>query len=105
MPIHSIPFLLVWGSLIAVTLKRFICCSIEQFYTLYNVHIDGFKDNRLLLVFSAESIIKKQRKQLTDVLERMYFFLKENTARAHPKREKLKGLYQFGVEPYFEFQS
>lgn len=25
---------LVWGSLIAVTLKHFICSSIEQFYTL-----------------------------------------------------------------------
>ena len=45
-----------------------------------------------------ESIVKHKRKQLTDVLERTYFFLKENTGRAHPKRDKSTGLYQFGVE-------
>ena len=46
-----------------------------------------------------ESIVKHKRKQLTDVLERTYFFLKENAGRAHPKRDKSTGLYQFGVEP------
>ena len=45
-----------------------------------------------------ESIVKHKRKQLTDVLERTYFFLKENAGRAHPKRDKSTGLYQFGVE-------
>ena len=48
-----------------------------------------------------ESIVKHKRKQLTDVLERTYFFLKENAGRAHPKRDKSTGLYQFGVEPNY----
>lgn len=42
---------------------------------------------------------------MNDVLERTYFFLKENAARSHIKRDKSKGLYQFGVEPNFKFQN
>ena len=41
---------------------------------------------------------------MNDVLERTDFFLKENAARAHIKRDKLKGLYQFGAEPNFDVQ-
>lgn len=95
---------LVWGSLIAVTLKRFICSSIEQFYALEMSTLTVSKTTVHWWYSLLESIIKNRRKHLTDVLERTYFFLKENAARAHPKRDRLKGLYQFGVEPNFESQ-
>ena len=95
---------LVWGSLIAVTLKRFICSSIEQFYALEMSTLTVSKTTVYWWYALLESIIRNRRKQLIDVLERTYFFLKENASRAHPKRDKLKGLYQFGVEPNFESQ-
>ena len=95
---------LVWGSLIAVTLKRLIYSSIEQFYAL-EMSILNISKTTVFWWFSLlEAVIHNQRKQMNNVLERTYFFLKENAARAHPKRDKLKGLYQFGVEPNFEVQ-
>jgi Transposase DDE domain len=96
---------LVWGSLMAVTLKRFICSSIEQFYALEMSTLTVSKTTVYWWFSMLESIIKNKRKQLTDVLERTYSFLKENAARAHPKRDKQKGLFQFAVVPSFEVQS
>jgi len=93
---------LVWGSLIAVTLKRFICSSIEQFYALEMSTLTVSKTTVFWWFALLEALIHNRRKQMNDVLERTYFFLKENAARAHIKRDKLKGLYQFGVEPNFE---
>jgi len=95
---------LVWGSLIAVTLKRFICSSIEQFYALEMSTLTVSKTTVFWWFSLLEAVIHNRRKQMKDVLERTYFFLKENAARAHPKRDRLKGLYQFGVKPNFEVQ-
>ncbi len=90
---------LVWSSLIATMLKRFICSSIEQFYQMEMSTLTVSKTTVYWWYSLLESIVNHKRKQLTDVLERMYFFLKENAGRAHPKRDKSTGLYQFGVEP------
>ena len=70
---------LVWSSLIATILKQFICKH-RTILPNGDVNVDGLQNNRLLVV-------------LTDVLERIYFFLKENAGRAHPKRDKSTGLY------------
>jgi len=94
---------LVWGSLIAVTLKRFICSSIEQFYALEMSTLTVSKTTVFWWFALLETVIYNRRKQMNDVLKRTYFFLKENAARAHIKRDKSIGLYQFGVEPNFEF--
>ncbi len=90
---------LVWSNLIATMLKRFICSSIEQFYQMEMSTLTVSKTTVYWWYSLLESIVNHKRKQLTDVLERTYFFLKENAGRAHPKRDKSTGLYQFGVEP------
>jgi hypothetical protein len=95
---------LVWASLIATMLKRFVCSSIEQFYALEMSTLTVSKTTVYWWYTLLESIINNKRKQLNDVLERTYFFLKENAARAHPKRDRLSGLYQFAVEPSFRGQ-
>ena len=92
---------LVWSSLIATILKRFICSSIEQFCQMAMSMLTVSKTTVYWWYSLLESIVKHKRKQLTDVLERTYFFLKENTGRAHPKRDKPTGLYQFSVEPNY----
>ncbi len=92
---------LVWSSLIATILKRFICSSIEQFCQMAMSTLTVSKTTVYWWYSLLESIVNHKRKQLTDVLERTYFFLKENAGRAHPKRDKSTGLYQFGVEPNY----
>jgi len=96
---------LVWGSLMAVTLKCFICSSIEQFYALEMSTLTVSKTTVYWWFSLLDAIINNKRKQLTDVLEQTYSFLKENAARAHPKRDKLKGIFQFAVVPSFEVQN
>ncbi len=92
---------LVWSSLIATILKRFICSSIEQFCQMAMSTLTVSKTTVYWWYSLLESIVNHKRKQLTDVLERTYFFLKEKAGRAHPKRNKSTGLYQFGVEPNY----
>jgi hypothetical protein len=94
---------LVWASLISTMLKRFVCSSIEEFYSLEMSTLTVSKTTVYWWYALLESITNNKRKQLNDVLERTYFFLKENAARAHPKRDRISGLYQFGVEPSFGY--
>ena len=92
---------MIWGSLIAVTLKRFITKSIEQFYELEMSTMIVSKTTVHWWYALLESIVGNKRKQLGKVLEQTYRFLKENASRANPKRDRLTGIYQFGVEPNF----
>jgi len=48
-----------------------------------------------------EAIVQQRRKALVNQVTAACKFLKENAQRAHPKRDKLTGILQFGLEPAF----
>jgi len=79
--------------------------SIEQFYQMEMSTLTVSKTTVYWWYSLLEPIVNYKRKQFTNVLERTYFFLKENAGRAHPKRDKSFGLYQFGVEPNYGISS
>lgn len=48
-----------------------------------------------------EAIVQQRRKALVSKATKACEFLKENAQRAHPNRDKLTGILQFGLEPVF----
>lgn len=48
-----------------------------------------------------KAIIQHKRKGLVNIITEAIEFLKNNAQRAHPKRDRKTGLFQFGLEPAF----
>jgi len=90
---------LIWASLIATTLKRFITGSIERSFGIEMSTMIVSKTTSLWWLEILKSIVKKQRKRLLSALSNAFEFLSKNAARAHPKRARVTGVLQYGLEP------
>ncbi len=92
---------LIWGSLIAMTLKRYITGCIEQ---LFNVEMSTMTVSKTTVSWwydLLEAIVQQKRKALKNIIKETCEFLKENAQRAHPKRDRKSGILQYGLEPAF----
>ena len=88
---------LIYGSFITVLLKRLLAFSTEQLKSLW---ISPHKTARTAadwLKLLIQGIAR--REEITDVLSEVIDIIGKLCQRAHPKRDKRFGLYQFGVLP------
>ena len=92
---------LIWTSLIAMTLKRFITGCIEH---LYKVEMSTMTVSKTTISWwydILEAVVQKRRKALVSRIAKACDFLKENAKRAHPKRDRRSGVLQYALEPAF----
>src|SRR5439155_5225127 len=89
---------LIWASLCAAALKRSLAHAAQragrgvaistQTAAMCGVHI---------LLDLLECALHGFR-GLKTILEQIFFYLRNNAARAHPKRDRLKGRMRFGID-------
>jgi DDE family transposase len=92
---------LIWASLIATTLKRFMTGCIEA---IFNVEMSTMIVSKTTTIWWAnllKAIIQKQRKGLLNAIHDAFSFLRKNATRAHPNRDRATGIFQYGLEPNF----
>lgn len=92
---------LIWTSLIAMTLKRFMSGSIEQIFKVEMSTMNVSKTTTFWWYGMLEAIVQKNPKELVNQVTTACEFLKDNARRAHPKRDKQTGVFQYGIEPSF----
>jgi len=90
---------LIWASLIATTLKRFITGSIERMFVIEMSTMIVSKTTSLWWLEVLKAIVMKLRKGLFNALNNAFEFLSKNATRAHPKRDRITGVLQYGLEP------
>jgi len=96
---------LVWASLISMTLKRFMTGCIEQLFKIEMSTMTVSKTTVSWWYGILEAIVQQRRKALVSKVTKACEFLKNNAQRAHPNRDKLTGIFQFGLEPVFYAKS
>jgi len=92
---------LIYGSLIVTTLKRFITGCIEKIFKVEMSTMIVSKTTNVWWINILSAIMKKQRKGLFKAVTDAFEFLIKNATRAHPKRSRKTGVFQYGVEPNF----
>lgn len=92
---------LVWASLISMTLKRFMTGCIEQLFKIEMSTMTVSKTTVSWWYGILEAIVQQRRKALVNKVTKACEFLRDNAKRAHPNRDKLTGIFQFGLEPAF----
>ena len=93
---------LIWGSLMAATLKRYLACWTQA---LCHVEISTRKVAMCashVLVQIVKALISPKKTGLDDAIINALEYLKDNARRAHPNRDRLKGRLKIGLHPYFE---
>ncbi|WP_198265491.1 transposase [sulfur-oxidizing endosymbiont of Gigantopelta aegis] len=92
---------LIWGSLIATTLKRFLSGCIELIFKVEMSTMIVSKTTVSWWYGLLEAIVQQRRKGLVNQMTEACEFLKENAQRAHPKRDRQSGILQYALEPAF----
>ena len=92
---------LIWGSLIATTLKRFMSGCIELIFKVEMSTMVVSKTTVSWWYGLLEAIVQQRRKGLVNQINEACEFLKENAPRAHPKRDRKSGILQYALEPAF----
>jgi len=92
---------LIWGSLMAATLKRYLACCTQA---LCQVEISTRKVAMCaihVLIDIVKALTCPQKTGLHDAITKALHYFKDNARRAHPKRDRLKGRLMIGLVPYF----
>jgi len=92
---------LIYGSLIATTLKRFVTGCIEKIFKVEMSTMKVAKTTSVWWIEILSAVIKRRRKGLLNAVNSAFEFLRHNAKRSHPKRDRKTGLFQYGVEPNF----
>jgi hypothetical protein len=92
---------LIYGSLIATTLKRFVTGCIERIFKVEMSTMKVAKTTSVWWIEILSAVIKRRRKGLLNAVNSAFEFLRHNAKRSHPKRDRKTGLFQYGVEPNF----
>ena len=93
---------LIWASICATTLKRFIATHVEQ---RFNVVISTMTTSKTLYCWWQDlfrALVRQQRRRLVTVIEETMQIIKTNAKIAHLNRDKKSGKFQFGLAPLFE---
>jgi len=92
---------LIWGSLMAAILKRYLASCTQA---LCRVEISTRKVAMCAIHVLAD-IVKaltcSQKTGLQDAIAKALNYFKDNARRAHPNRDRLKGRLKIGLVPYF----
>lgn len=92
---------LIWGSLMAATLKRYLAGCTQA---LCHVEISTRKVAMCaihVLVDIVKALTCPQKTGLHDAILNALHYFKDNARRAHPKRDRVKGRLKIGLVPYF----
>jgi hypothetical protein len=92
---------LIWASLISMTLKRFISGCIEQIFKVEMSTMVVSKTTVYWWYGILEAIVQQRRSALTNRLTEACDFLNQNAMRAHPKRDRRSGIFQYALAPSF----
>ena len=95
---HRIAEGLIWASLIAATLKRFLAHAAEH---VLGVEISTQRVAASARLFFDEvlSTLLHAKSALPGLLSRVFAYFAENTRRAHPRRDRQIGRLSVGLEP------
>lgn len=92
---------LIYGSLIVTTLKRFITGCVEKIFKVEMSTMTVSKTTGIWWLKILMAIMQKRRKGLLNAVNGAFDFLRKNATRAHPKRDRKTGIFQYGLTPNF----
>ncbi|MCK5644629.1 MAG: transposase [Gammaproteobacteria bacterium] len=89
---------LIWASLLAATVKRFLANAAER---VHGIEISTLRVAASARLFFDEvlSTLLHARSALAGVLNNVFTYFTKNTQRAHPKRDREKVRLSEGLEP------
>lgn len=93
---------LIWASICAATLKRFIVGYVER---RFSVSISTLTTSKTLYCWWQDlfrALVRQRRRRLVTVIEETMEIIKTNAKTAHLNRDKKSGKFQFGLAPLFE---
>lgn len=89
---------LIWASLIAATIKRFLAHAAE--------HVLGLEISTERVAATARhfldeilSGLRRGRRRLPQILSELFDYFRDNARRAHPKRDRERGRLAMGLRP------
>ena len=93
---------LIWASLMAATLKRYLACCTQS---VFHVEISTRKVAMCsihVLTKIVKALFCSKKTGLADAIAKALYYFKDNAKRAHPKRDRHNGRLKIGLVPYFE---
>lgn len=81
--------------------KRFITGCVEKIFKVEISTITVSKTTGIWWLKILMAIMQKRRKGLLNAVNEAFDFLRKNTTRAHPKRARKTGIFQYGLTPNF----
>ncbi|GAB0110329.1 hypothetical protein PA7559_15970 [Pseudoalteromonas distincta] len=91
----------IYVSLIITTLKRLLTGCIKKIFKTEISTLTVAKTTGVWWINILTAIIRKHRKGLLNAVNGAFDFLIKNAARAHSKRDRKTGVFQYRVEPNF----
>lgn len=92
---------LIWGSLLAATLKRYLACCTQ---VVFHVDISTRKVAMCsihVLTQIVKALVCSRKTGLGNAIAKALHYFKNNARRAHPKRDRRDGRLKIGLVPYF----
>jgi hypothetical protein len=89
---------LIWASLLAATLKRFLAHAAERVFAV-EISTQRVAASARLFFDEVLSTLLHAQSALPGLLSRVFAYFAENTRRAHPRRDREKGRLSTGLEP------
>lgn len=89
---------LIWASLLAATLKRFLAHSAERVLAV-EISTQRVAASARLFFDEVLSTLLHAPSALPGLLSRLFVYFAENTQRAHPQRDRKIGRLSVGLEP------
>jgi len=93
---------LLWASICASTLKRFIAGYVERRFSLSISTMTTAKTLYCCWQDLFRALLRQRRRRLVTVMEATMPIIKTNAKTAHLNRDKKTGKFQFGIAPLFE---
>lgn len=90
---------MIWASLIALCLKRFLTTFVQQTSGIWLSTLTAAKTASIWLMPIIQFLTSGKTALLKLTLTQASAFLQANSRRAHPQRDKATGLARYGVEP------
>lgn len=89
---------LIWASLLAATLKRFLAQAAEQ---MLGVEMSSQRVSAVARHFldSILQALRRGRRSLPRILREVFAYFRDNTRRAHPERDRQSGRLATGLRP------
>jgi IS4 transposase len=90
---------LLWASLLAATLQRYVTHSIGRAHSIELSTERACRSTMNYLLDVIRSLLDGSMTRLRNAIESAFRFLRVNTRRAHPKRDRERGRLRAGLQP------